>query len=277
MAHVILNKKYLVVFIALVLGILIVPTNSFAKETRIVTSIYRCYNAPFPKGGHNEVVVVKSTAFDQKVSTVDVIIYIHGMKANITEKAYVEKLQMGFRGAYGNSIDTILVAPQFAFMEESNAAGKLEEKNGLQDLIREVFSQERISGMIGRITVVAHSGGYWGATKVISLNPELDIRNTVFLDTLYWRAEDVVDWVRKGKDKRRAVVVASQENDSINAKKHAIETYKYWFDEAPPEMSEQEFFSKSPALTPFTVVNTTTAHEKIPDFLGAYLKRMLSP
>lgn len=275
MKPVLSKQKFATILIALLMGVLALSASvSYASNPDVLVSVLKCKKyAPFPKDGHPEVLFIRSHVFDQNSPTVNVIISFHGFEDIVTRPTSVEINQDGFGGAYGNSTDTIMIVPQLKYNEARRAAGKMEEKYGLEKLIIDVFRKEHISGMIGRVTIVAYSGGYWAAIKSAINNPGLDIRNIAFIDTLYWHADDLLDWLGDN-GKRRAVVFVSEEKDSVTAKTYFSGTISYFFDAPPTELTEENFFLSTTSLGQLTVVNTKKTHEQIRAIIGPVLGKM---
>ncbi|MDD5731391.1 MAG: hypothetical protein PHU42_00625 [Patescibacteria group bacterium] len=135
-----------------------------------------------------------------------------------------------------------------------------------------MLKKNGIRGKIGEITIVAYSGGYWAATKSLVNNPTLDIRTVVFLDTLYWHADDVMDWFDATSGKR-LIIFCSQEKESVAAESYVMNAASY-VEAAFVEVSEEYFFEKADPDFPFVFVKTAKSHEDIPDLLGPVLKKL---
>lgn len=82
-----------------------------------------------------------------------------------------------------SGIDAVLVVPQLRFNAESGDAGRLDNTNGLRNLLDELLPKIGVGG-VSRVTVCAHSGGYGGAASAIARGG-VPVSGCVLFDALY--------------------------------------------------------------------------------------------
>jgi hypothetical protein len=248
-----------------------------ARATAMETIVAPYANAPFVVDGEpnrSNVLVMIPPMFDRDAELIWVIIYLHGFETDVSDTPFINTVELGFDAAYGNATNAILVAPQLAFKAKSGESGRLGEKDGLSNLLAEVFEKNKIHGKLGGVVVVSYSGGYQAAINCLTNNDSLTINNLVLLDSWYWKIEDGVDWYDKMPESRRIFSVYSEEKFAQGAKWVASALFVYG-GERHINISEEDFLAgKYWADEKIFLIETTKKHGEIPTLLGPILKKV---
>ena len=219
----------------------------------------------------SRIAVMLPEKLEKKNGAVNIVFHIHGQNANIEDLVFIDLVSAAFDGAYGDATDTVLIAPQFALNAEDNGGGKLEEENGLERLLIEIFERNGIAAKIGDITIVAYSGGYANALRIIEKNKDLSIKTVVFLDTLYWDFIRALEWYWAGEG-RRLFVICGQEPES----RLALNTMGAILNNETDyvQVSEEIFLASEIKNAGLFVISTKKSHEDVPKMLGPFLKKI---
>jgi len=136
----------------------------------------------------------------QPSSKTDVVIYFHGWRNTIDSALAQFKLIEQFSESM---INAIFVFPEGPKNSPDSFAGKLEEKEGLHNLLEEVtkflFSKRIITTAdIGNIIIAGHSGAYRAiAFSVAQGGYTKNISDVILFDALYAETDKFVDWCKR--------------------------------------------------------------------------------
>jgi hypothetical protein len=130
--------------------------------------------------------------------TIDLVIYFHGWRNNIDSACAQFRLIEQFSDAKKNAVFVFPEGPKDA---PDSFGGRLEEKDGLKNLVHDVLNylkeRKKISSMkIGKIIVAGHSGAY----RVISFcllrgGLTKNISDVILFDALYGDTEKYAYWI----------------------------------------------------------------------------------
>ncbi|MDD5731390.1 MAG: hypothetical protein PHU42_00620 [Patescibacteria group bacterium] len=113
----------------------LLATKAEATEIEIKVSVKPYAHAPFVVPGEpykSNIVLLTPSALNKKARAVNVVVFLHGFNTDVADQGFISILKAGFETAFGDSTNTVLIAPQLAYKAEKRAAGALEEKDGLQ-------------------------------------------------------------------------------------------------------------------------------------------------
>lgn len=135
--------------------------------------------------------------FKQSEKT-NIVLYFHGWNNNIDKACSKFELVEQFSGSNKNAI---FVFPEGPKNSKDSHGGKLEEKEGLKNLVGDVLNylveKNKLStAEIGEIILAGHSGAY----RVISfclMNGGLtqNISDVILFDALYWNTDKYINWI----------------------------------------------------------------------------------
>lgn len=163
-------------------------------------------SAPFPDGKapyqDASVLVYVPESFTGR-SGVHVVVHVHGYYGRlreVTARHHIRE-QLARSGR-----DAVLVAPQGPFDAADLSLGRLEARDGLSRLLRDVIALMARDGRapvprLGEVVLSAHSGGYKGAASML-VRGGVPIRGVHLFDALYARPEHFFQWARRGSGRR---------------------------------------------------------------------------
>ena len=134
----------------------------------------------------------------KQTSLINIVVYFHGWNNNIDTACSKFNLIEQFSESNKNAI---FIFPEGPRNSPDSFGGKLEEKNGFQNLISDILNILSENGTlsstnIGNIILAGHSGAY----RVISfclmhggLTP--NISDVILFDALYWNTERFINWI----------------------------------------------------------------------------------
>jgi hypothetical protein len=135
---------------------------------------------------------------------VDFVVHIHGWRAALDELLEKFKLVDQFRASGRNAV---LVVPQGPLRAPDSFGGKLEDRDGLRNLLTEALAVLRARGVngpadIGRIILTGHSGGYHAIAAMLDRGGLRDsIREVYLFDGLYGETDKYLAWLKGGRGK----------------------------------------------------------------------------
>lgn len=132
----------------------------------------------------------------------DIVVYFHGWNNNIDSACEQFKLIEQFCESNKNAI---FVLPQGPKNSPDSFGGKLEEKDGLKNLIDDVLKFLAEKGKVnstrpGKIILSGHSGGFEVISYCLMRGGLTDhISDVILFDALYGHTEKFVHWIEKYK------------------------------------------------------------------------------
>lgn len=153
------------------------------------TRILQLATAPNPS--HPEVLVHAPAGFDPR-GPVHVAVFLHGWNncVRVLAGSHGADLVAQFDRA---GVNALLVLPQFAFDMASSDPGRLGEPGAFRAMLADVLSSPELSDVLGgpralldlgRVVVLAHSGGFVAAANVLA-HGQVDVHELHLLDALY--------------------------------------------------------------------------------------------
>lgn len=133
----------------------------------------------------------------RKGEAIDFVVHFHGHRNNVANVLTQFDLPRQLRQSGRNAI---LVVPQGAKDAPDEACGRLEEENGLRNLLNDVAAllhRERVTdnATIGKVVITAHSGGYWPAACVLARGGLGDrVTDVLLFDATYGGLESFADF-----------------------------------------------------------------------------------
>jgi len=144
----------------------------------------------------------------RRIDAVDYVVHFHGHSNTVAKTFANHKLREQFSLSLQNAI---LVVPQGPVNVVDSDCGKLESKNGLRNLLKEVHEllrKEKVVGkkqQIGRIILTSHSGGYKCTAMSIKLGG-IEVSEVFLFDSLYSYTEVFYEWLKASKAKGRRLI-----------------------------------------------------------------------
>jgi len=135
---------------------------------------------------------------------VDFVVHSHGWRAALDELLEKFKLVDQFRASGRNAV---LVVPQGPLRAPDSFGGKLEDPDGLRNLLTEALAVLRARGVsgpadIGRVILSGHSGGYHAIAAMLDRGGLPDsIREVYLFDGLYGETDKYLAWLKRGRGK----------------------------------------------------------------------------
>ncbi|MBI1293034.1 hypothetical protein GC173_17635 [bacterium] len=137
--------------------------------------------------------------------TTDVIVYFHGHGNDVRKSLETFKIREQIVAANRNAI---LILPQGPYNASDSGLGKLEDPDGLKNLIAESLGVLNEDGKIpaaelGHVVLTGHSGAYKGIGMCLRQGGVDDHINEVYLlDASYGQLEDFSGWIEKHPEGR---------------------------------------------------------------------------
>ena len=135
----------------------------------------------------------------QKTSKTNIVVYFHGWNNNIAKACNKFHLIEQFSAS---DINAIFIFPEGPKNSPDSHGGKMEDKNGLKNLIDEVLLYLTKKGKlestnVGDIILAGHSGAY-RAISFCLMHGGLtnNITDVILFDALYGNTEKYVQWIR---------------------------------------------------------------------------------
>ena len=131
---------------------------------------------------------------------VNVLVYLHGWSNNVRKAIAEYKLREQI-AASGQNI--ILIFPEGPRDATDSGCGKLEDKDGLKQLVEESLATLHAAGKIdhetiGHVLIAGHSGAYKGLACCADHGGlEAELAGVCLLDSSYGNLEMFVNWVQK--------------------------------------------------------------------------------
>lgn len=199
------------------------PASRWEKNDLGETAIFPMKNAPYPHASRAEGFKSKDKVFprdphytDSSVALfiprgykpqdrVDLLVYFHGHHNNIRKALDTYKLREQIV-ASGRNI--IFVFPEGPKDVPDSGCGKLEEKDGLKNLVAEVLDTLTAEGKIkskqvGCVLLSGHSGAYNVLSACVARGGlDENVTEVGLLDASYAQLDPFVDWVVRRKDAR---------------------------------------------------------------------------
>jgi len=148
----------------------------------------------------------------RKDRRVDIVVHFHGHNTNAQQAMENHQLREQLADSKQN---VILAIPQLAVDASSGHPGKLTQKNGLLNLLRDIrvglqskkgrkaLGRARLHrrSRIGTVCLSAHSGGYYAAAECLE-NGGFEVAETYLFDSLYSRGSTFSTWLMGGADRK---------------------------------------------------------------------------
>jgi beta-lactamase class A len=154
----------------------------------------------FPHYADSSIVVFMPDGLTATPEGINVIVHFHGhMNDNL---GVLERFKM-VQAMTARRVNALLVIPQGPYRARDSFGGKMEDSNGLRNLIQDVLQTMKrekaiATTKLGRLIVSAHSGGYRPAAFVLDRGGLSDKITNVFLfDALYDYPEKFLAWLQK--------------------------------------------------------------------------------
>lgn len=143
---------------------------------------------------------------------IDFVVHFHGHRNNVANviKQFdlVRQLDLSGRNA-------ILVIPQGARDAPDEAFGKIEDENGLRNLLNDVAAvlhrdDVTTNATIGKVVITAHSGGYWPAACSVERGGLGDrITDVLLFDATYGGLESLANFAAGATGRRLVSIFTS--------------------------------------------------------------------
>jgi hypothetical protein len=136
----------------------------------------------------------------RRTPKVNVLVYLHGWRANVRKAIAEFKLREQIV-ASGQNI--ILIFPQGPRDATDSGCGKLEDKDGLKNLVEESLATLHAAGKIdnakiGHVLIAGHSGAYRGLACCADHGGlDTELTGVCLLDASYGNFDMFVGWVKK--------------------------------------------------------------------------------
>jgi hypothetical protein len=173
-------------------------TTPFPHQKRINGYTYGDKEYPFEKHYNDSTVLIFIPKDFQSKEENDFVIHFHGWYNNVDSVLSQFKLIEQFSESKKNAI---LVVPQGPKNAPDSFGGKLEDENGLRNLITEIsdllYKKKIVNSMtVGKIILSGHSGGYHVISYIL-LRGDLtkNIREVFLFDGLYGQIEKFTYWI----------------------------------------------------------------------------------
>jgi hypothetical protein len=183
------------------LGEMFVPQFSsapFPHPKRINGHIYNNQNYSAQEHYSDSSVAIFIPKWFRPTNKTDLVIYFHGWNNNIDSACTQFKLVEQF---YESKKNAIFVFPEGPKNSPDSFCGKLEEKDGLKNLINDVLKsltdkQKIKTNNVGKIILAGHSGAY----RVISFclmqgGLTRQISEVILFDALYGQTDKYLHWI----------------------------------------------------------------------------------
>ncbi len=139
----------------------------------------------------------------------DVLVYTHGHNNNITKAVDEFKLREQVVAAKKN---VVLIFPEGPKDAGDSGIGKLEDKDGLKNLVNESLKDLKADGKVpstglGKVVLAGHSGAYKGLGLCVKQGGLEDhITEAYLIDATYGQLEDFAAWAVRNKTGRMASI-----------------------------------------------------------------------
>lgn len=130
----------------------------------------------------------------------NVIVYLHGWSDNVRRAIGAFKLREQIVASGQN---VILIFPEGPRDATDSGCGKLEDKDGLKNLVEESLATLHAAGKInnekiGHVLIAGHSGAYRGlACSADHGGLDAELTGVCLLDSTYGNLDMFVDWVKR--------------------------------------------------------------------------------
>ncbi|MCC6546653.1 hypothetical protein IT570_05745 [Candidatus Sumerlaeota bacterium] len=151
----------------------------------------------------------------------DLFLYFHGHKNNVRNAVDVFKLREQVVASRKN---VILVCPEGPKDAPDSGLGKLEDRDGLKNLLAETLQLLEADGKIptatlGHVVLSGHSGGYYGVAMCLKQGGvEANLSEVYLIDAAYGNIEEFSAWATRNKTAR----LCSIYTDHLQAKNESI-------------------------------------------------------
>lgn len=214
------------------LGEVFVPSFSsspFPHPKRATGHVYN--NQTYPAEKHysdSNVAIFVPKGFTAQKKT-DIVIYFHGWYNNIDSACAQFRLIEQFYEARKNAVFVFPEGPKDA---PDSFGGRMEEKDGLRNLVHDVLNflkqQKKITQTnVGRIILAGHSGAY----RVISFclmrgGLTKSITDVILFDALYGQTEKYVYWIDRYKG--RFINIFTNDGGTKNESENLMADFDGW-------------------------------------------------
>lgn len=174
----------------------------------------------YPAAAHyrdNTVGIVIPEGFKPRDET-DFVVHFHGHKNNVANVL----AQFGLASQLRQSgVNAILIICQGPLDVPDSGFGKLEEADGLKNLLAEVAERLKADGktptaQIGKVVLTAHSGGYRATAQCVARGGLTDhITDVLLFDATYGGLDSFADYAAGGNG-RRVVTIFTEHLASEN-------------------------------------------------------------
>ncbi|MBM4353324.1 MAG: hypothetical protein FJ109_05920 [Deltaproteobacteria bacterium] len=144
----------------------------------------------------------------RRVDAVDYVVHFHGHSNTVAKTFANHKLREQFSLSLQNAV---LVVPQGPVNVVDSDCGKLESKNGLRNLLKEVHGLLQDEGLvgrkqtIGRVILTSHSGGYKCTAMSLKLGG-IEVSEVFLFDSLYSYTDIFFEWLKSSREKGRRLI-----------------------------------------------------------------------
>jgi hypothetical protein len=134
---------------------------------------------------------------------VDVLVYLHGWSNHVRKAISQYKLREQIVASGKN---LVLIFPEGPRDAQDSGCGKLEDKDGLKNLVQESLATLHAAGKIdneaiGRVLITGHSGAYKGLACCADHGGlDAELSGVCLLDSSYGNLDMFVNWVQKHPD-----------------------------------------------------------------------------
>lgn len=162
-------------------------------------------------------------------TAVNYVVYFHGWYNNIDSACAKFKLIEQFAES---KVNAIFVFPEGPKNAPDSFGGKMEDKDGLKNLLNDVTSQllskqEILSDKIGKIILAGHSGAYRAIAFSLMRGGLTDnISDVILFDALYAHTEKFAHWIDNYKG--RFINIFTEDGGTKNETQNLIEDLNGW-------------------------------------------------
>lgn len=184
------------------LGEMFVPeltSAPFPHSSRMLGHTYRGENfTPAMHYSDSRVAIFIPNGFNP-LEPVNLVIYFHGWRNNINKACEQFELIEQFAASKKNAVFVFPEGPRDA---PDSGGGKMEDQNGLKNLVSDLLKYLQNEGKIastalGQIVLAGHSGAY----RAIAFSLDRGgltghVSDIILFDALYWNVDMFSDWIR---------------------------------------------------------------------------------
>lgn len=201
----------------------------FPHSERINGHTYKSQTFSFQEHYNDSSVAIFIPNDFMPTANTDFVVYFHGWNNNIDGACAKFNLIEQFSGSHKNAI---FVFPEGPKNSRDSFGGKLEEKDGLKNLISDVLKylaeKRKINNTkIGKIILAGHSGAY----RVISFcsmrgGLTQNISDVLLFDALYGHTEKFLYWIENFKG--RFINIYTDKGGTKNESENLMDDFDAW-------------------------------------------------